>query len=189
MTLMRWTAHGANLLAYAVVAMLASCGGDVSVPSVVETATTSGKLTQVPAPPPSHDASGFCRTIDQELVRGHFGGEVAAPMTEGARCVVRTSTPAGSLVLEPFVGEVAVANLRASLDSDASVSPHPRQGEPSGPAPDEFARGDTGVWLVGSAYALAVTTTGCCTPGQADMLRKVAYTTIGSARSTGESMR
>ena len=126
-------------------------------------------------------------TNDSALTR--LSGIDVLPGAKAALVILTTRSPAGSLVLEPFVGEVAVANLRASLDSDASVSPHPRQGEPSGPAPDEFARGDTGVWLVGSAYALAVTTTGCCTPGQADMLRKVAYNTIGSARSTGESMR
>ena len=175
----RWIVHGSNRLACAAVVVLASCGGS-SVPSVVGTGTTASTLPEVSTPSSVVDASGFCRAIDRELIRGHFGGEVAAPVSEGSRCVVRTSTAVGSLVLEPFVGEGAVAALRASLDSDASVATHPPQGERSGPAPDEFARGETGVWLVGDTYALAVTTTGCCMPGQAEMLRKVAYNTIGS---------
>jgi len=108
-----------------------------------------------------------------------LGGEASDPVAEGSTCVVRTSTRAGAIVFERFVGSDAVADLKATIGNDASVASRPPQGEPAASAPEEYARAGTGVWLISSDAALAVTTTDCCASGQADLLRVVAYNSIG----------
>lgn len=106
----RWLVHGSSRFACAAVIVLAGCG-DSSVPSVLGTGSTASTQIQVSTATSVGASSSFCRAIDRELVRGLVGGDVAAPVNEGSRCVVRTSTAAGSLLLEPFDGEDAVAAL------------------------------------------------------------------------------